>query len=484
MENNRNAKGIRSVGGFITKSIQNQILIPFLILIILTGGVVAFVSYNSSVKNTTDELTKNVESQMVSLNDTFEMFFSNINNTLERFISNELLANYQPESRQDLLDYLGETKETNPSIVNIYTVIDKTGEVIIYPEADLGDDFNAKERDWYKNAVEANGETVWTEPYTDASTGETVVTVSRAYYTGDKLAGAMSADMMVGTLIDMVDKLKIGETGYGVIYDKAGKYVAHTDQKYIGRDASEEEYYKKMKSAGEQGIVEYQFEGKDKIMAFAKNPTTGWILGGTVYLVDFQKQAQSILIPISITLGVVLLLAIAVSMLITKGITKPIKQVMERMKNIASGDLSHKPLKSKYRNEIGQLVIATNDMNQNMRDLLNQINEVSETVSSQSEELTQSANEVTAGTEQVAMTMEELANGSENQANSSSDLSSAMYQFASKVQEANEHGESIQETSNKVIEMTSMGSQLMLGSTRQMKTIDEIVKDSVQNVQN
>ena len=82
--NNRKAKGIRSVGGFITKSIQNQILIPFLILIILTGGVVAFVSYNSSVKNTTDELTKNVESQMVSLNDTFEMFFSNINNTLER----------------------------------------------------------------------------------------------------------------------------------------------------------------------------------------------------------------------------------------------------------------------------------------------------------------------------------------------------------------------------------------------------------------
>ena len=59
--------------------------------------------------------------------------------------------------------------------------------------------------------------------------------------------------------------------------------------------------------------------------------------------------------------------------------------------------MSHKPLKSKYRNEIGQLVIATNHMNQSMRDLLKKINEVSETVSSQSEELTQSANEVTAG---------------------------------------------------------------------------------------
>ena len=52
MEKN-NVKSAQSKGGFITKSIQNQILIPFLILIILTGGVVAFVSYNSSVKNTT-----------------------------------------------------------------------------------------------------------------------------------------------------------------------------------------------------------------------------------------------------------------------------------------------------------------------------------------------------------------------------------------------------------------------------------------------
>ncbi|QGS69372.1 hypothetical protein CV093_16980 [Oceanobacillus sp. 143] len=154
---------------------------------------------------------------MGSLNDTFEMFFSNIDHTLERFISNELVANYQPENKQDLLNYFGETKETNHSIANIYTVIDETGEVIIYPEVDLGDDFNAKERDWYQDAVEANGETVWTEPYTDASTGETVVTVSKAYYIGDKLAGAMSADVMVGTLVGMVDKLEIGQTGYGVI---------------------------------------------------------------------------------------------------------------------------------------------------------------------------------------------------------------------------------------------------------------------------
>src|SRR5699024_8023003 len=146
------------------------------------------------VNNTTDELTKNVESQMVGMNDTFELFFSNISNTLDRFISNELVSNYQPENRQDLLQYFGETKETNPSIANLYTVIDETREDIIYQESDIGDDFNPKEIDWYQNAIEAN-DVVWTEPYMDESTGETVVTVSKAYYKGDELSGVLAADV-------------------------------------------------------------------------------------------------------------------------------------------------------------------------------------------------------------------------------------------------------------------------------------------------
>lgn len=479
---NKQAKQVRSIRGFFTKSIQRQILIPFILLILLTGGVVAVVSYHSSVKNTTDALTENVESQMVSMDDTFEMFFSNLDNTLERFISNDLVVNYQPESRDTLLQYFAETQETTPVIANIYTVIDETGEVVIYPVADLGDDFNARERDWYQNAVEANGSTVWTDPYIDASTGETVVTVAKAYYDADKLTGVMAADVMVHSLTEMVDQLTIGETGYGVIFDENGTYVQHPNEEYIGQDQSGEDYYKEIVNTGEQGIVEYQFEGEDKIMAFKKNPTTGWLLGGTVFKKELEKQAQSIIIPILISLGIVLVLAILISLAVTKGITKPIKQVMERMKSIAGGDLHHQALTPKYKNEIGQLVLATNDMNENMRHLLHQINEVSETVSSQSEELTQAAGEVKTGTEQIATTMEELATGSETQANSASDLSSIMGMFVTKVEEANENGGHIQENSGNVLDMTTEGSRLMDSSTQQMIKIDHIVKEAVEKM--
>ena len=481
-EQKKKRKKRLSFGKFYKDSLQNKILVPFLTLIILTAIVISAVSYVSSVNSTTGELSKNVESQMIGMNDTFEMFFQNTTDNLERFSINSTVTDYQAEDEEELLTLLEETQETSSTIVSIYTGTEE-GEVIIYPEADLSPDFNVKEREWYKDAVEADGEVIWTDPYIDAATGDTIITAAKAYDNGSELIGVVGTDVRVDTLIEMVDKITIGEAGYAVIFDNTGRYLAHPDEKYVGQDESDEDYYKNILNSGETGLIEYEFDGADKIMGFAKNPTTGWTLGGTVYVRDFQKQAQTVLMPIAIVLVVVLIVAIFVSLITSRRITKPIRIVMDRMKNISDGDLSQSPLETKSNDEIGQLVTATNAMNENMRDLLNKINTVSETVTSQSEELTQSASEVMEGSEQVSSTMQELASGSETEANSASELSSAMQQFARDVDEANDNGENIRQTSNEVLNITNEGSQLMNSSKGQMAKIDQIVQDAVQKVQ-
>lgn len=181
--------------------------------------------------------------------------------------------------------------------------------------------------------------------------------------------------------------------------------------------------------------------------------------------------------------ALVIVIGIAVAIGTASIITKPVKLVMDRMKAIANGELHHTPLETKSIDEIGQLVIATNEMNSNMRELLVQINTVSETVSSQSEELTQSANEVKLGAEQIASTMEELATGTETQANSAGDLSSIMSAFSTNVQEANENGEQIEHYSKEVLNLTNEGAHLMESSTHQMQQIDRIVQDAVKKVE-
>ncbi|WP_217587173.1 methyl-accepting chemotaxis protein [Lentibacillus saliphilus] len=180
--------------------------------------------------------------------------------------------------------------------------------------------------------------------------------------------------------------------------------------------------------------------------------------------------------------AVVTVFGLIIAFLTSVSITKPVTKVMQRMNALADGDLSHEPLETKARDEIAQLVTATNMMNKNNRDLLEQVYEVSETVSSQSEELTQAANEVKSGTEQVASTMEELASGAETQANSASHLASIMGILADSVKTANENGTYIQENSGKVLNLTAEGNQLMQSSAEQMQRIEQIVKDAVEKM--
>lgn len=187
---------------------------------------------------------------------------------------------------------------------------------------------------------------------------------------------------------------------------------------------------------------------------------------------------------IGLVVSVLVVISTLVASIITANIiTNPIQTVMNRMKLIADGDLSHEPLDVTSEDEVGQLFIATNEMNNNMQGLLRQINGVSEVVNSQSEELTQAANEVKEGTEQVIATMQELASASETEANTTNEMSTTMQTFAKEVDEANQNGENIQEASGAVLDMTNEGSQLMDISMEQMAKIDEIVQDSVRKVQ-
>lgn len=186
-----------------------------------------------------------------------------------------------------------------------------------------------------------------------------------------------------------------------------------------------------------------------------------------------------------IVVGVIILIlviGITIAILSSNSISKPIITVMNRMKLISNGDLSNETLKTNLKDEIGQLVHATNDMGKNMQNVLNQINSVSKKVGEQSEALTESANEVMSGTEQIAITMGELATGSESQANNAGNLSHMMGSFAAKVEEANTNGMYIQQASNEVLEMTNEGRKLMESSTGQMAKIDQIVQNAVQKV--
>lgn len=190
----------------------------------------------------------------------------------------------------------------------------------------------------------------------------------------------------------------------------------------------------------------------------------------------------NILFTIIISL-VVIIMGIIVAFLTSKSIVEPIKKLRAHLSRIAQGDLAVEQLTVKTKDEIHDLVEATNEMSTNTRNMILAINEVSDQVTSQSEELNQSASEVRQGSQQVATTMEELATGAETQANRAGDLSVHMSSFMETIENVDAESKEVDRASHDVLVMTKEGSSLMEQSTKQMQRIDRIVMDAVAKVE-
>lgn len=290
--------------------------------------------------------------------------------------------------------------------------------------------------------------------------------------------------------------IALGENGYLFILDQEGNRVAHPTLEgtnaFEAKKQVDIDNAKKLLAAGAKGgdFVYYETNlpsNKEQIerkVNFSKNdPYWGWTITAGTFMMDFNQPANEILKIILIVGAFTVLIGIFIIWSFANGISRPIKEVNARMVALAEGDLMSEPIRIKTKDETGKLADALNQMQNNLKEIIQKVAYSSESISGHSEKLTQSANEVKAGAEQIASTMQELASGSEKQASQSSQLSVNMGSFVNSIQKTSENGEQIKFFSQKVWDLTNEGSQLMDSSNEQMAKIDEIFKSSVQKVQ-
>lgn len=192
--------------------------------------------------------------------------------------------------------------------------------------------------------------------------------------------------------------------------------------------------------------------------------------------VGYGESASLVGVNVSIFTILIIVTIAFITIKITVG---PIRKVVERVKLISTGDLTSESFVIKSNDEAGQLALAINGLQDELKSILGDISKVSDTVASHSEELTQSALEVSSGSEQISATMQELSSGSEQLAAKSSEIASITNTFAIKVEEADQYGKEIETSSKEVLLMTNSGTQLMEESSQQMENINAVVNDAV-----
>lgn len=392
-------------------SLKKQILIPFLALIMISGLIISYLSYQKSIELTTVELTNTTKEQVKSINDSFEIFFQKTEDHLNRMSQYENMTTYNRDSDSIMTEF-SNTQTTNEEINGLYIGTEKEGKTFIFPRTDLPADFDPRQRDWYQAALKEKNEIVWTEPYTDTATNTLVITAAKTVYDGNKLIGVLGVDISIDTVITMVNQTKFGETGYTVLLNEKGSFVTHPDKSKIMQDISDQPIFQKMKNQSGSMIADY--EDKSQIIGYSTNPTTGWKIAGIMDKDEVEDRASSLIVNNIITLLIIFTVTALSAIFITRSLTNPIKLLQESIRKMADGDFTS-TISLSRNDELGKLSKDTSTLAHNMSHMLDNVNALSHKVADSSILLVASAEETSAAANEVALTMEQIASGAVDQ---------------------------------------------------------------------
>jgi methyl-accepting chemotaxis protein len=207
-----------------------------------------------------------------------------------------------------------------------------------------------------------------------AAHGRVICTAASPIYAsaGKEITGAVVIAMELKLLTDIIDKIKIGKSGYAYVVKNDGLYVTHPVKENILKvnisQVKGMETIAKMSEQNKSGIVEYEIEGTPKVAAIMHEPTTQWDIVVAVPTDELYAPARFTR-NVIITIGVIsLILASGFFYFFARSLTLPLTKVVEAAQKIAGGDLTVEVTSETRQDEIGSLARAFSVMIQSLRE--------------------------------------------------------------------------------------------------------------------
>lgn len=247
----------------------------------------------------------------------------------------------------------------------------------------------------------------------------------------------------------------LGEYGYIYVLDDKGTLTTHPtregDNLWEDQDSSGNYFIREVteKALAGGGFTEYEFElpGQDvladKIIYSAKDSNWGWIIASGTYMQDFNKEAHSLLFVIGITLLGAVIIGTAVVIIISRHLAVPVQKLSKRVREVAKGNLTVEIEDLQRSDEIGQLNEGFNEMVDQLKTLITDVEEAIVEIQSTSSNLTSVAEETNAYGDEIVKAINEVSKGAVKQASDSEDTNRTAINFAQQIEVLHDKNELI-----------------------------------------
>ncbi|MBC8059493.1 MAG: methyl-accepting chemotaxis protein [Clostridiaceae bacterium] len=310
-----------------------------------------------------------------------------------------------------------------------------------------------KERQYTKDTLSTKKSQI-SDTVTSKATGKQVVVFTHPVIdtASGEIKGYIATSIFAEKLAKYIGSIKLNKTksSYAYLVDEKGNLIYHPTIEKIGKpvaNAQTKELVAKVQK-GEKlqpKVINYVFEGANKIAASAQIAKTNWILVITADAKEIEAPAKEMGKFILLVALLIIGISSVIGTIIAAKITKPFMKLTELINKTAKLDLvydkSFDPL-LKQKDEAGIMTRAVGDMRKVLREMVELLKSSSNDIlenAAKVEEIVQKVHENSsdnsATTEQISAGMEETAASSEEVTASMDEIEQSVAAVADKTKE-------------------------------------------------
>lgn len=393
-------------------------------LVICTCAVIGFQVYQVNIK----QYDQTTSQQFLLIEQTIDLFMQNNKNTVKMLAEQPIvraadtsLNNYTVSKQDMMLKNMpkGEIEQEMVTLFKrIHNAYSDTAEVFFGSKwggfASSWDDtvsagFDPRKRIWYRQAEAAGGETIITPAYM-STIGVPGICFSRQVVSpAGEAIGCVSIEVKLEQLTEFIDSLKVGKTGYVMLFQNDGTILAdprHRDLVFTKLDNAGNQYLKNFQNAGTKAEVVTIDNSIWRLRVFSID-TLGWKIGILVknneILESFYRLVINMVI-VGIGMLIVFFLLIFRFSKRLKGYLRKLQLIFTKM---ASGDLTGR-FYIKKNDEIGRLMIDFNTTMDKVAEMVNSLIHESETMQHVGDNLYNNMNETASAITEISANVESI----------------------------------------------------------------------------
>jgi len=355
------------------------------------------------------------------------------------------------------------------------------------------DPSDAEHVGWYYIPVQ-NGAPIWMDPYLNSNINVYMVSYVIPIFTQDGTSvGIVGMDIAFTQLTDLIDQIKVYDTGYAFLTNSEGGILYHNSLENGTDAASLDPSLSGFASllSGTVPSLEYQLQGVKKTMV-AKPLANNEYFVLTAPSSEIYSNTRTLLIYIIAVALLALVICAVVGLLVGNSLSKPINLLTGIIEQTAKLDLTSSGKGDKLKvqqDEIGHMAKEVHDMRNAFRNMVDSFTEVERNITENVRDLnsimqenTSLANENGEATSRMAGSMQDAAESTSSIVGNINAVRSQSREIAELAENGEKDSEEIQKRANDMEHQSNRSMEQTHDMYNEMKTRSETAIEQAQAV--